>query len=144
MTSRFDIGVVIELPGEPIGKARPRFGKGRVYTEAATKAYEKALGWQAKIAMKGRPPMDGPLAVTVLALMAIPESWTQKRIGLALAGKELPTGKPDTDNCVKAALDACNRIVWGDDAQIVDLAAYKRYATKPLLRIKVQIWSAKP
>ena len=65
--------IVIELPGEPRGKGRPRSriargGAGQqfvaVYTDAKTRAYEKALAWAGKAAMGGRKPLLGPLAVT--------------------------------------------------------------------------------
>lgn len=45
----------------------------------------------------------------------------QKRTADALAGYILPAVKPDADNLAKAALDACNGIIWRDDALICSL-----------------------
>lgn len=37
------------------------------------------------------------------------------------------TKKPDLDKLARAAADALKRLVWGDDSQITDLVARKRY-----------------
>ena len=37
--------------------------------------------------------------------------------------------RPDIDNYVKALLDGC-ACLWGDDAQVVDLVARKRYSER--------------
>ena len=52
-------------------------------------------------------------------------------------GYVLPAVKPDADNLAKAALDACNGIIWRDDALICSLLVKKRYAAYPCLEIKV-------
>ena len=49
-----------------------------------------------------------------------------------------PTGKPDASNILKAAEDACNKIVYHDDAQIVQAYAVKRYGAVPGLEIVVR------
>lgn len=95
----------IVIPGKPTGKARPRFAKGRVYTPAKTKSYEEAVAWAAKVAMKGRTIISGPVRLTITC------SFKSKERGWHVS-------KPDLDNCVKAATDALNGIVYKDDAQI--------------------------
>jgi Holliday junction resolvase RusA-like endonuclease len=62
-------------------------------------------------------------------------SWSAKRRDAALRGDIRPTSRPDTDNYVKAALDAINTIVVADDGLVVDLVAIKRYAPAPALTI---------
>ena len=56
----------------------------------------------------------------------------------------MPTGRPDLDNLIKALTDACNGIVWRDDAQIVRLMAEKRYSEQPGASISVipLIWQS--
>ena len=138
--------IVVELPGEPIGKGRPRFrpvttktGRSFVnaYTPAKTRSYERALAITAKTAMRGQRPLSGPLAVTVTAFMTIPASWSAKKRDAALAGAVRP-GRPDVDNIFKGAADALNGIVFDDDSQIVDARIMKVYAESPLLRIEVR------
>ncbi len=130
--------LVIELPGEPRGKGRPRFGKGHVYTPASTASYERSLAWAAKIAMKGKQPLEGPLRVTVTAFMGIPESWRMAKHLDALAGVIRPTSKPDGSNILKIAEDACNGILYIDDSQIVTAIVSKVYAATPALRVEVE------
>ena len=127
--------VDIFLPGEPIGKGRPRFAMGRTYTPPATVAYEYALKTEAALAMRqaGLEPFEGPVAVKVVAYFSIPKSWTKTR----RASAHLHTTKPDLDNVLKM-LDALNGVVWLDDAQVCEAKISKRYTTdEPGLQITV-------
>ena len=127
--------VDIFLPGEPIGKGRPRFAMGRTYTPPATVAYEYALKTEAALAMRqtGLEPFEGPVAVKVVAYFSIPKSWSKTR----RAGAYLHTTKPDLDNVLKM-LDALNGVVWLDDAQVCEATVSKRYTTdEPGLQITV-------
>jgi len=66
----------------------------------------------------------------VTASIAIPPSWSRKKTVAAIS-------RPDADNYGKAALDALNEVVWGDDSQVVDLRVIKSYAERPQLLIEV-------
>lgn len=138
--------IVVEIPGEPVPKDRPRFRAvtardGRsfvnVYTDAKTRAFEKALALTAKVAMRGKQPLQGPLMAAVTAFMGVPVSWSAKKRDSALAGVIRPTGRPDWDNVAKSGLDALNGIVFLDDSQIVKAAVEKLYSETPMLRIEV-------
>lgn len=129
--------VVVNIPGQPVPKGRPRFTKsGFAYTPDKTRKYEKLVAGLAKTAMAGRPPFACPVKVMVTAFMKMPQ-MSKKRTADALAGYVLPAVKPDADNLAKAALDACNGIIWRDDALICSLLVKKRYAASPCLEIKV-------
>ena len=139
--------VSVTLAGPPIGKGRPRFryvppgASGRpgfvtVYSPKETKSYEDALKWMAKAAMRGRPLLEGPLAVRVFAMMPVPASWSNKARDAALSGLTFPAKKPDADNILKM-LDALNETVWKDDAQIVRSLVVKEYAEQPGLIVEV-------
>lgn len=131
--------VHIELEGEPRGKGRPRFTRqGHAYTDEATRTYEEALKLKGRAAMRGRDPLTGPLAVTVLAVFGVPASWSKKKRAAALAGTERPTVKPDGDNCLKM-LDALNEVVFVDDAQIVRAVVDKIYGDRPRLVVDVYL-----
>jgi Holliday junction resolvase RusA-like endonuclease len=91
----------------------------------------------AKVAMRGRRPLEGPLKVAVTAFLAVPASWSNKKRDAALAGIIWPVGRPDADNFQKAAWDSLNSIVWVDDSQVVDARIVKTYAERPSLRIEV-------
>lgn len=86
--------------------------------------------------MRGQRPLTGPIVVAVLACFEIPASWSARRKQAALAGREMPTGRPDLDNVIKCALDACNGIVWADDAAVIEIRARKVYASAPCLLIR--------
>lgn len=135
----------LELPGPPRAKARhrykiiyPKHGKPFVqeYPEPKTAAYERTLAQYAKIQMRGREPLSGPLAVRVFAEMEIPRSWPKSKQAAAAVGTLHPTGKPDWDNFGKIS-DAFNKIVWTDDAIIVCALVVKRYSLNPCWAIEV-------
>jgi len=132
--------VVVEHPCEPRGKGRPR---GRIvkpkngpafisfYTDSDTENYEKALAWRARAAMRGKPPETGPVAIRVFAMMPIAKSWPNREKDAALAGTKFHMGTPDTDNILKAVLDAFNGIVFADDKQVVRHYCHKEYGENP-------------
>jgi Holliday junction resolvase RusA-like endonuclease len=131
--------IEIYLAGEPIGKGRPRFVKatGRAFTPERTVRFEDRLSLAAQAAMNGRPLLEGPLKVHVIAAMSIPASKPKKWRADAATGLIRPTKKPDLDNFAKT-LDACNLVVWGDDAQIVELMVSKFYSEQP--SFKARVW----
>lgn len=135
-----DLGrISIRLAGEPVGKGRPRFQKatGRAFTPSKTRSFEGALKYAAQQAMGERAPLDGPLAVRVVASFPIPKSFSKKKRELALEQVLRPTKVPDCDNLLKT-LDALNEVVWRDDKQIVDALVQKVYSDTPGLLIIVE------
>lgn len=139
--------IAFELHGEPVGWQRsglrvvtPRGGKpfATIYKKAETRAYEKALGLAAKVAMRGVAPLTGPLRLTVTAFMPVPASWSKKKRDAALAGTVRPTVKPDWDN-MGGMTDALKEIAWVDDAQVVDARVVKLYDERPRLRVEIEV-----
>jgi Holliday junction resolvase RusA-like endonuclease len=132
--------ITIELEGVPLGKGRPRFtswgGSKYAYTPVRTAAYEQALGYMALQAMRGKKPLTEAVRVVVRAFMPIPKSWPLSERKRAIVNAIRPTGKPDCDNILKM-LDALNKIVWLDDAQIVSAEIHKIYSSRPHLVIEV-------
>lgn len=134
-----------EVPGEPVGKGRPKHttvnGYTRTYTPAKTVNYESLI----KMAFEHKYPnfdpfvKDVPLKVQMAAYYSIPASWSLKKQKLAVAGYIRPTKKPDTDNIAKMK-DAMNGLVWHDDAQVVEECIVKMYSDRPRLTIVVEVW----
>lgn len=129
-------GVRITVPGDPKAKGRPRigkdhFGRAMAFTPPDTEKAEAAVRSIALAALGDRQPFDVPVVLHLLATMPVPPSWSKKRQAAALAGAELPAKKPDLDNLVKLALDAINKVVFVDDAQIVEIRARKVYGAEP-------------
>ena len=84
-------------------------------------------------ALGSAEPFAGPLAVIVTAYLRQPASIPKCRRAVAL-----PVKRPDLDNYVKCLLDGCSPL-WGDDSQVVDLVARKRYATDGPPRWVIQV-----
>lgn len=126
MTIRFTV------PGDPVGKARPRVTRYGTYNPEKTEAYEALARMHLRDAMRGLEPLVGGVAVIIEAVYDIPKSYSKKRTVAILAGDELPTKKPDADNITKIILDAANGIAWGDDAQVVCVCTVKRYKASQL------------
>ncbi len=116
----------IVIPGEMLGKARPRVTRNGVYTPPETRAIADIIGWSAK--EKQRAPLDGPIALQIEIETVPPLSWSARKKADAISGAIWPGTKPDLDNQVKLIMDGLNRIAWRDDCQVVRLAASKIYA----------------
>lgn len=117
---------------EPVAKARARSGAGgRFYTPKKTSDYEAIVALQAKIATFGLPKFDSACCLNLVFHMPIPKSWSQKKRAQAISGEINHTSKPDLDNLIKAVKDGLNGIVWVDDAQVVRVAAEKKYSENP-------------
>lgn len=129
------------VPGQPVGKGRPRIGKvgnhARMFTPAKTVSYEGLIAHEASQAMAGRDLFEGPCDVRMVIECMVPASWSQKKQRQALAGDIRPTTKPDVDNIVKAIFDGINGVVWKDDVQVCELGLTKRYSTTPCVAVMV-------
>lgn len=114
------------------------------YPDPATEASEKVLAEAAGLFMRGRDPIEGPVALLVHAFRAIPVSYSKTDRAKALAGALLPTPRPDGDNHLKIVKDALNGIVWRDDSQVCDARVIKRYSDIPAIRIEVREFIPSP
>lgn len=120
--------VIYSVEGDPVGKQRPKFARGRTYTPKKTVDYEKQIADKARSAMGSSEPLETPVSVFIYINHAVPASYSKKRREACLNRLERPK-KPDLDNCAKAYLDAMNGIVYKDDVQVVSLHVTKRYET---------------
>ncbi|WP_253896077.1 RusA family crossover junction endodeoxyribonuclease [Solibacillus sp. R5-41] len=69
------------------------------------------------------------------------KSTTQSQSPLIASGELRPTTKPDLDNLVKGIKDGCTKIIWHDDAQIVEMVVRKFYDMQPRAEVKVKVLS---
>jgi Holliday junction resolvase RusA-like endonuclease len=129
--------VAFVIPGEPQGKARPRAtrvsGMVRLYTPPKTVAYESLIAAQAYQAMKGAPPIDGPVVLDLDLVHVMPASWSKKK----RAAMPVPQCKPDVDNVLKAVGDGGNGVLWMDDKQIAQVTARRVWGERPEVRVRV-------
>lgn len=149
--------LTFSLSGEPRGKGRPRAtvrgAHASVYTDAKTRKYEASVTKAARNVMAGRPPLEGPLSVSLRFRMPIPKS-APKRDRIAMAAGEIAhTSRPDADNLAKAILDGIAedaaakrkgderenaRVMFRNDSQIVRLFVTKIYAEQPGVDVRVE------
>jgi len=112
------------VPGAPVGKERPRLGKGHVYTPTKTTSYEHK--------------------VKVFALQAIRKhgSWivgTKLPLTLTLRVYFENNRRRDLDNVAKC-VDGLNGLVWHDDSQVHELHVYRHVDQKnPRVEVAVDI-----
>lgn len=100
-----EVVVAVTIPLDPTPKARPRLGaRGGTYTAPTSARAEAAVKLLLKTGMRGGKAVTGAVAVD-----------------LAFRCKD--HHRRDIDNLTKLVLDAGNRIVWADDAQVVELHA---------------------
>jgi Holliday junction resolvase RusA-like endonuclease len=130
--------IIFDIPGKPFAKQRHRVGairgRARAFNTAANERFEDVVR---TIAAPMFPaPVDGPVALEVVAVFAPPASWS-KRKRAAMLGKP-HVQRPDADNIAKAVKDGLNRIAWGDDAQVCDLRVQKRWGEADGTIVRVQ------
>lgn len=119
---------------------RRRFANGQhvTFTDRDVEAYHGVVRMAARDAMAGRAPIEDPIVLSILAVFAVPASWSGKRQRECLAGLRHKTTRPDMENSIKGCLDAMQSVVYRDDSQIV---AYqncaKIYGDRPRLEITV-------
>jgi Holliday junction resolvase RusA-like endonuclease len=129
------------IDGEPVAQGRPRFstqgGFARAYDPKKSRDYKSYIK---SIAQDNAYVhlLQNDLKVTLDVYKAIPNSWSNKKKEKAREGHLRPVTKPDCDNYAKIVLDACNKIIWNDDSQIVELVVRKWYSDNPRIEVEVE------
>ena len=135
--------IYISIPGEAVGKGRPKFstfnGRAVAYTPEKTVNYENLVKICYKQQCSEKPfDKDVQLKAVIIAYFAIPKATSKKKRELMLQGFIRPTKRPDLDNVVKACLDALNGIAYYDDSQIVELSVAKEYSEEPRTELYIR------
>lgn len=135
--------ITIEISGIPVAKGRGRIGRlanGRplIFTPKKTRDNENLIKMSAGKVMGSAAPIETAVALTVMAYLPVPASYSKKKAADALANLNRPITRPDIDNYVKSALDGINGIVIKDDNQVAILHSYKIFSDRPRLVIEVR------
>lgn len=86
---------------------------------------------------------DEPIDITIIANFKLQSVHFGKK-GInqkgqdKLAGKIVPTVKPDLDNISKVILDALSGLCFYDDSQVVNEFIMKRYSVKPYVKVIIE------
>ena len=127
--------------GEPVAQGRPRAstqgGFVKMYDPEKSKDYKHYVRLAAGQHAPAKP-LEGPLSMVMIAYRPIPKSFSKKKAAAAERGEILPVSKPDVDNYLKGVKDALKGIIWGDDSQVVDAFARKRYSARPRIEVKIK------
>lgn len=131
------------VPGEAVGKGRPRVVQHNGFTHSYTP--EKTVNYENFVKLMyneqvGKKYFDKncELAMRIDAQFSIPKSASKRSRKEMLLGIKRPTKKPDIDNALKAIADALNGVAYYDDSQIVYVEATKHYAEQP--QAVVTLW----
>lgn len=129
--------VRIEIPGRPARKdgiATNRHGHpyGKRYEMA--KVYAELCALNGRLAMQGKPPIEGACEAWLQITFQKPRSWPRKRHERF----EHHTTYPDVDRSCVAILDGLKGIVFCDDRQVTDLHVSKRYGRADKVVVQVQ------
>ena len=79
-------------------------------------------------------PIEGPVRLSLAFFFPRPKSHygTGKNSDVVKASAPVHHAqKPDIDNVIKSTLDAMNGVLYGDDKQVIQLRAEKRWAHQP-------------
>lgn len=143
--------------GDPKAKRRHRSriagrpGKQFVATYADPKGVDEEDDIRV-IAAQHRPPklMMGAIYLGLNFYLPIPKSMTKARRRCALTVYLVskmpwlrcvqfwPTKKPDLDNLEKLVKDACNKVIWYDDAQVCAVQKFKYYGEEPRTEVYIE------
>lgn len=113
---------------KPVGKERPRAGKGITYTPGKTAKAEAQIAGNAREAMQasGTGLVTGPVILVCTFELPQAKSWPQwKKRQRAGA---FHTSTPDLDNLYKLVEDALNGVAYYDDGQVVATKAVKLWS----------------
>lgn len=130
--------VKFTVPGNPVGKARPRMTRsGHAYTPDKTVSYENLVKMCFIEKYTDWVPVSGEAILRLNAYYPIPKSASRKKKIDMVIGEIRPTKKPDLDNVMKAIADALNGIAYVDDSQIVTAEVRKYYDDTPRVEVVI-------
>lgn len=108
------------IEGAAVPKSRARVVRGHAFTPQRTKDWQEFVGWSVRKAYPGLVPN------------------ATHNLGVALVFLTANNRPGDVDNLTKSILDGCNKIVWADDSQVVQIVAQlERSSAAPCVHLCV-------
>lgn len=129
------------VPGEPVGKGRPRVVRRGAFTQTYTP--EKTASYENLVKLEfqrqgGRMLGDGPVSMRISAVYGIPKSASKRKREYMAGGIIRPTRKPDCDNVAKLIADALNGLAYRDDSQVVAMTVEKWFGEDPRVDVEIR------
>lgn len=130
--------ISLDLFGDPISKISPHFRRRGKFINAYDPKEKLKVGvqWQIRSIYKNEP-LTVPVALDIIFFMPIPASQSGIKKRQMANGIIAHTKKPDIDNLQKFYCDCMKKIVFKDDAQIVEIRAKKIYSNKSGTLIRI-------
>tara|TARA_Y100000310_G_C20549690_1_gene747405 strand:- start:454 stop:882 length:429 start_codon:yes stop_codon:yes gene_type:complete len=134
----------IKIPGPP--KAQPRHRYRRQGRKIIS--YDPASSDKKKVRLViasewSKAPLKGAISMIITFYCERPKSHYRTGRYSNVLKEDAPvvkTTKPDVDNYVKFYMDCGKDILWGDDAQVVRIEAWKVYIDMDGPRTEMEIW----
>lgn len=110
--------------GSKRGYVNKHTGRVSLVDQAGAPLQDWRIGVQqaALTAMDGRPPLEGPIYVSLRFHLARPKSHPKTK-------PTWPATRPDIDKLARACLDALTHVCFVDDGQVVFLSVAKAWGT---------------
>ncbi|KKN12270.1 hypothetical protein LCGC14_1018220 [marine sediment metagenome] len=132
----------IEIPGRPVPwsvKVGRHGSHGTLVTPDHVLVWQQFAAAMARLAMKGRKPIEGAVKISLAAVFPIPKSWRKKKREEAVSGQVFHTVLPDATNILKATEDAFTKAgVWTDDSRVCLQDTVKLYGENPGVYVVVK------
>lgn len=122
------------IPGTPVPQPRPRFTRSPRQVYNPSFHAKNCAAILLRTLFKQKPIAEQPISINITFFMPIPKAKHKHNLQLTPH-----TSRPDIDNLIKFILDACNNIIYSDDALISKLTAQKLYDDNPRTEFIVEI-----
>lgn len=131
----------VEISGPPQAQGNLRRSPhGGMYEAGkATRPWKAAIAATVAEFRAGEPATREPVQLFCRFYFVRPLSHLKKSGGLTKSAPPAMTRNPDIDKLLRAVLDALTGVLYVDDAQVVQLAAVKRYAGRARLELSYDI-----
>lgn len=127
--------------GSKRGFVNPKNGRVIITEDSKNRSWRQEVAQAGAVAMAGREPELGALAVTFTFVRPRPRGHfgTGRNAGVVKTGAPaFPITRPDVLKLARAAEDALTGIVWRDDSQIVDERLLKVWGAPERLEVVVR------
>lgn len=126
-----------KIPGKPVGKARPRWANGHMFTPSRTREYEEEVKKCYVEAGGEKAEGNAPIQISVHCFFKPPKSASKAKKKMMLDWDIVPTVKPDIDNVLKIVMDGLNGVAYEDDKQVISCSCYKAYKDEECVEVIV-------
>lgn len=133
--------------GFPIKRANGTIGVTLTDDAKRNAPWRASVSLEARIAMGGHEPFDGPLELDVTFVMPRPRGHFGSGRNAERIKPSAPSHhvvKPDRTKLLRALEDAMTMIVWRDDTQVVSGTVSKVYGMRPGARVTVRLLNINP